>query len=797
MQDRCLSVVVPVYNEERTLPVIVSKLLALPQLLEIVIVDDCSTDGTQGIISELRARHDEIQSARHDRNRGKTEALKTAFRLTKGEIVIVQDADLEYDPGEIPSVIEPILEGNADVVFGSRFLVRKASRALYFYHYVGNKLLTLLSNLATNINLTDVETGYKAFRGDIIRQLKITSHGFGFEIEVIAKVAKLKCSIYETPISYYGRTYEEGKKITAWDGLAALYYIIRYNFFSSLKNSYFSIPQYGLARDIPSETGGKVWWLVIAAIGIWGIASRAVGLDRSLWLDEAWVANSVTAKSLAGMFWYDPWLQTSPPLFLLLVRMTVGSLGLTAIAFRLVPFLSGLVAMGCMFALARRILALRYAVLAWTLFVSSYVAIYYSTSLKQYSLELAASTAVILICILYLEHPTIRRYWVLLAVVAAGLLAAYPVAFLLPGVVLLVLAQKTFVSPASTQAPPIQSGLTRAILLSAVSCAILIGIYVLFVRSNTSPSLHDHFAWGSGDSSYTAFTMAVGYKLLYIFSLPHSLLKRKIAVYCVLGLLSLGGIILSQGQLRRGRGKWMQVQILCALPCLILTICGGLTWYPSTSRTSLFLLPAITLLLVSDLQLILDFATKRYRPRWLDASLDIAVVCIVLLLILEGVKLSRTFMKSEEEDVAAAVSYLRSNVQHGDLLWVHATVSEQFKLYAKMTGWSDPPVQFGHTGWPCCPRGIPVFWGSGRNEDVRSDLNRGTPAKFSGKAWLLYTTRQDQWRGVGAYQPKMMEDFFRERGCLQQPSAAFQNIGISSFDCGAPHSQIAGRCESR
>jgi len=245
MQEKCLSVVVPVYNEEDTLATIVQRLLELPQLLEIVIVDDCSKDRTPHILQQLSAQHQQIKVARHEKNQGKTEALKTGFRLTSGDIVIVQDADLEYDPREIPDVIGPILSGNADVVFGSRFLVRKATRVLYFYHFVGNKALTFLSNLATNINLTDVETCYKAFRGDIIRQMKINSSGFGFEIEVTAKVAKLKCAIYETPISYYGRTYEEGKKITALDGVAAAWYIVRYNLFCSLENSFYQIPQFG------------------------------------------------------------------------------------------------------------------------------------------------------------------------------------------------------------------------------------------------------------------------------------------------------------------------------------------------------------------------------------------------------------------------------------------------------------------------------------------------------------------------------------------------------------------------
>ncbi len=211
---KCLSVVIPVYNEERTLERIVKKVLLIPQLFEIVIVDDCSVDRTAEIAQKLAAAHPLVKYVKQSRNAGKTAALQTGFALTSGAIVIVQDADLEYDPADIPEVIAPIIEGYADVVYGSRFMVKRAARVLYFYHYLANKALTFISNLLTNLNMTDVETCYKAFRGDIIRNLIITSKGFGFEIEVTAKVAKLKCAFYEVPISYYGRTYEEGKKIT-------------------------------------------------------------------------------------------------------------------------------------------------------------------------------------------------------------------------------------------------------------------------------------------------------------------------------------------------------------------------------------------------------------------------------------------------------------------------------------------------------------------------------------------------------------------------------------------------------
>jgi glycosyltransferase involved in cell wall biosynthesis len=237
-----VSVVIPAYNEQATLVSVVRRVLSLSNITEIIIVNDCSTDATGKLADELVLSEPIVRAVHQTKNQGKTEALKTGFQHTTGDIVIVQDADLEYDPSEIPEVIAPILQGQADVVYGSRFLVRKQARVLYFYHYLANRGLTFLSNLFTNINMTDVETGYKAFRGEIIRNMIITSDGFGFEIEVTAKVAKLRCAIYEVPISYCGRTYEEGKKIGMKDGFAALWYILRFNLFCSLADSYRKIP---------------------------------------------------------------------------------------------------------------------------------------------------------------------------------------------------------------------------------------------------------------------------------------------------------------------------------------------------------------------------------------------------------------------------------------------------------------------------------------------------------------------------------------------------------------------------
>lgn len=243
-QQNCLSVVMPVYNEEATLEQIINLVLNIPNLLEVIIVDDFSTDQTSSIARNLAALDQRIRYIRQARNGGKTEALKAGFAVSKGEIIIVQDADLEYAPQEIAVVIAPILNGSADVVYGSRFMRNRSERVFSFRHYFANKGLTFLSNCLTNLRMTDVETCYKAFRGDIVRNMIITSSGFGFEIEATAKVAKLKCTVREVPISYSGRTYNEGKKIGFKDGLAALWYILKFNLTVDLANSYSSTPKF-------------------------------------------------------------------------------------------------------------------------------------------------------------------------------------------------------------------------------------------------------------------------------------------------------------------------------------------------------------------------------------------------------------------------------------------------------------------------------------------------------------------------------------------------------------------------
>jgi glycosyltransferase involved in cell wall biosynthesis len=244
-----LSVVMPIYNECATLRAVVARVLAVPLELELLCVDDGSSDGSREILAQLGSQYPQVRILLQPHNMGKGAALRRGIREATGDFVIVQDADLEYDPADYPALLDPLIQGKADVVYGSRFLGSAPHRVLYFWHSVGNKFLTLLSNSLTNINLSDMETCYKVFRREVIQSIAIEENRFGFEPEITVKVAKRRLRIYEVGISYWGRTYEEGKKIGWKDGMRALWCLLKY----SIKEPAVSVQTSEVSEELPAQ----------------------------------------------------------------------------------------------------------------------------------------------------------------------------------------------------------------------------------------------------------------------------------------------------------------------------------------------------------------------------------------------------------------------------------------------------------------------------------------------------------------------------------------------------------------
>jgi len=406
-----------------------------------------------------------------------------------------------------------------------------------------------------------------------------------------------------------------------------------------------------------------ITYQIIAIVAVYGVVFRTLGLGRSLWLDEVWEANAIIAPSLRIMFYHSSWLPTCPPLFLVLVRIMVEIFGLSNRVLRIIPSLMGLLSALAMVGLAARLLSKRFALLASAMFIFSPAATEFSRTLKQYSSELAVTTAILLLAIIYLEHATLRRFWMLTGMIVLGLLMAYSVAFLLPGIVLVVCF-----SPACSESSVAGwngkhiKPFVRAFILATLSGGILIGEYLVFVWPNLADSSALRVIWATwtttlnGTRGFARAFVFRGYDLIRYLPLPGRLLERMTLVGATVVLILLFGVVLAWRKYLRGNRIWLETQVICLLPCLLLVIADRFHWYPMVERTGLFLLPCIIMLVASSLQLTFDFIIESLRRDWLLPFRDVALVCVTLLVIWVGIHNSSL---GPFEDVAGAVSFLR------------------------------------------------------------------------------------------------------------------------------------------
>jgi hypothetical protein len=460
------------------------------------------------------------------------------------------------------------------------------------------------------------------------------------------------------------------------------------------------------------------------------------GIHRSLWLDEAWVANSIAAPTLREMFYYPEWLQSSPPLFLLASRTAVRLLGLSNTSLRVVPLLLALIATAAMFAVARRALSPAFAALACVLLIFYTAEIEYSHSAKQYSGEVAATTVVLLAAAAYLQKPERSRFRWLAAAVVAALPFSYASVFLLPGIVLAI----GYTSP------------RRALALTGVAGAVLATLYVFFIRPN------------------------LGYQLrAYWASEPESGLSRGVLA-AVIAMIAVALVSVARSH---GKPSWREwTQIVCVLPCILLAVVGAFGWYPMSYRTRLFLFPCFLIPALMGLE---DLAALFFRNSAANAAAGLALAVAVVFGIRSEV---HSHPDRPKEDVDGAVRFLQRTVAAGDLLIVHPSVGESFRLYAAMHGWTSAPVRYGDTGWPCCPRGKIARPGISTRQAVIADLDRMVPPGYSGRVWMLYTIRPTHWDWVGLDESNVWRDHFTDRRCaMPKPYLLFENLAITFAVC--------------
>jgi hypothetical protein len=540
-------------------------------------------------------------------------------------------------------------------------------------------------------------------------------------------------------------------------------------------------------------------WLLFLCIGVPRFLGPILAANRSLWLDEAWVANSVLGDSLADMFYYPTFLQTSPPFFLLLVRGLVYVFGVSNWSFRIVPSaMQILFALGTIW-LARKTLSGPFAALAWTLCVINPVILEYSIQLKQYTTEAAASVVLLLLTLRYLSDPSRRRFlWLAIGAVLCQLFS-YPTVFLLPGIILAVAWRRY---PELRDLPAVQDagkgrwretirGLLdsleqrwhRAGILAVATAVVFVIEYVLLVIPNSSPALSK--SWFDGRMAIMGRPVSAldAFERFTVFlSLPDPHRIRGKLALAAAALVLVWALSIVEQRFRRRRSRLPIFQMIWLAPCLLVLAASYLRQFPLSPRVCMFLLPCVVLLFVSGLQTIVQAFMKRFRP------LRTPLVCAIMLAtVLTGAistdALPIWSLQQPEEDMEAATAFVQSHKSDSDLVLVHSSTSESFRFYETMFHWNPPGVKWGHTGWPCCRRGSQDSFDTPSEVQLYRDLQDNIPADFSGKIWFVYTTRYFHWQMVELYEPRETWRYFRSRGCNVSQYREFTGVAIQQYRC--------------
>ncbi len=499
-------------------------------------------------------------------------------------------------------------------------------------------------------------------------------------------------------------------------------------------NSFYLSTLCGILAEVFTGRGATLVLLLLTLVlGLYGI-------QRSLWLDESWVANSVNAPTLGGMFYYRNWLQTSPPLFLLLARAIVRTFGLNTVVFRSVPLLLSLVAVGAMLAAARRVVSAPLAILATAVLAFHPTVVEYFRSFKQYGGEVAATGAVLWASLAYLQKPDRRQFWILLAVAVAAMGLSYPAVFLLPGLIVAIAFQDR----------------ARAFVLTGIAGAELAIFYEVLIRPNYTPELRAY--WIGDPEVWLAPGMIAAVAFCAFVAARIAFGRRKLEIR-----------------------DWISLLLLA--PCVLLFASELAGMYPASPRTHLFVRPCFLLLAAVNVE---DLAGWM-RARWSRLPVNGLVLLAAAVVVFLGVR--KQFHEGRfqpEEDMAGAVRYLRKNVGPSDLILVHASLREDFLLYATIQNWKNPLAIYGDTEWPCCPRGKRASPDAFTPAQVLQDLDAKVPHDFFGRIWLFYTDRPLHWDYVRVYDPKLWQQYFWSRGCRPAVYIRFANLGLTPMNCSSP-----------